>query len=323
MKTLLTNTKMAPELAARVEASVSGRGRTSADAASAARSTALIRLLVIVAVVAVSAALVYGRRAERDQIDRDRAALLGSLQADRAQLTDEDQQAVPRVESTLLRIAGPYEGDLVSPEMKAPGALDAVLSGPTIYVHGAIDAFQRTSRIAPAAASSVKDAFLLCLADTPASREEPVLLPKVRNAYAGLGVEKRTAGVHRLQDAEAGVHLLSAAFEERIKLARDSRELNVLRAELDPDLLGRAKAAMKSKTLLAVMDEPGTGTGPSELDGERAHPVRVYILDLATNKVLLRKRSDVDPSEWSVKARPDFASGLDQCALAHDIRAGL
>lgn len=321
MRTLLTNSRMAPELAARIEASV--RGSKPGDAASAARSTALVRLVVLLAVVAVGAALVVGRREEKLRAEQDRAALLASFRAERASITERDEQALPRAESLLLREAGPYEGDVVTEALEKPAALDALLSEPTVYVHGPIDGFARSSRIASTAGDSTKDAFLLCLVDPPSSRSEPAVLPKVRAAYAGTGLEARTPNVRRLHDAEAGARLLSRSFEERIQLAQGARELAVLRAELDPDLLGRAKAAMKAKTLVAVMDEPGSASAPAELDGERPHEARVIVLDLAGGTALLRRRAPVDPGAWSAKARSQYASGLDQCALAFDVRQSL
>ena len=69
-----------------------------------------------------------------------------------------------------------------------------------------------------------------------------------------------------------------------------------------------------------AMDEPAPLTSPAELDGERAHEVRVAIVEVASSKVLLRLRKHVDPSDWSPKVRPDYARGLDECALAADVR---
>lgn len=321
MRTLLTNPKMAPELAARIEASV--RGGKPGDAATAARATALIRLAVIVSVVGVGAALVLGRRQDRLRADQDRAALLASFRAQRASITERDEQALTRDEALLAREAGPYAGDVVVDALKQPAAIDALLAEPTVYVHGPIDGFARTSRIAATATDSRKDPFLLCLVDPPSSRSEGVVLSKVRSAYGGTVLEAKTPNVRRLHAAEAGAHLLSRAFEQRIELARDARELTVLRAELDPEVVEEAKAAMKAKTLLAVMDEPGSSNAPAELDGERAHSARVIVLDLADGKPLLRLRLPVDPAVWSAKARSEYASGLDQCSLALDVARAL
>jgi hypothetical protein len=67
------------------------------------------------------------------------------------------------------------------------------------------------------------------------------------------------------------------------------------------------------------MDEPGDGAGPTELDGERAHAVRIGIVDLAAARPLLRLRKLVDPTWISLAKKSEFASGLDGCGLALDV----
>jgi hypothetical protein len=72
--------------------------------------------------------------------------------------------------------------------------------------------------------------------------------------------------------------------------------------------------------LLMVMDESGDGKGPTELDGERPHDVRVALVDLASARMVLRLRRHVDPAWIGTAARSEHASGLDGCALAFDVR---
>jgi hypothetical protein len=69
------------------------------------------------------------------------------------------------------------------------------------------------------------------------------------------------------------------------------------------------------------MDEPGDRSIPAELDGERPHHVRVGLVDLASKKQLLALRRKVDPSWLSPTARAEYASGIDACTLALDVRA--
>jgi hypothetical protein len=127
--------------------------------------------------------------------------------------------------------------------------------------------------------------------------------------------------VARLADAQAGLRVLSPEWEARVRAADDDVALGKLRTELERAPLEKAKQALKAEYLVVVMDETGTGSGPSELDGERPHDVRVAIVDLGAGRVLLRTRKHVDPSAWSVKGRTQWAIGLDECALAIDVRA--
>jgi hypothetical protein len=84
-----------------------------------------------------------------------------------------------------------------------------------------------------------------------------------------------------------------------------------------------AREAAKAGLLVYAMDEPGEPGGATELDGERAHMVRVGIVDLTAAKVLLRVRRRVDPSGITPAKRSLYASGLDGCGLALDIRESI
>ena len=85
----------------------------------------------------------------------------------------------------------------------------------------------------------------------------------------------------------------------------------------------RAKQAVRAELLLAALDEPSDGGGPTELDGERAHAVRIVLVDLASEKVLLRTKKLVDPTWISLAKKSTYASGLDSCGLAFDVHEGL
>ncbi len=323
MPTLLVTSKMSPALAARVEASVSGRrGRPSTHRFTTPRLMSIVRLVIVLTVVSVVVAVVMVRRGEQQAFERDRASLLAAVQKERAQLTAADDGAVARIEAWLPRAGGAFEGDLVVPELRAPGALGALVMRPIVYVRGPLEDFGSIERSRRAAAASLKDALVVCLADPPAARTEKALLPKVRAAYGSVAsVETRTPNVRRLHEAEVGMPLLSPPWSARVVAAKEPKELAALRTELERAPLARARQAARAEVLLVAVDEPGTPGGLTELDGERAHDVRVALIDLAAGKVLLRMRRRVDPTPWSQTSRTEFASGLDACALAFDVRA--
>jgi hypothetical protein len=127
--------------------------------------------------------------------------------------------------------------------------------------------------------------------------------------------------VRRLHEAEIGLPLLLPPWSAKVSAASEPRELAPLKTELERAPLARAKEALRAQVLLVVIDEPGAAGSLTELDGERAHDVRVILVDLATDRVVLRQKRHVDPSPWSQSARTDFATGLDSCALAFDVRA--
>jgi hypothetical protein len=322
MPTSLTNSRMDPALAARVEASVTGRRTAPGAAPRVRRMISLARLVLVLTAAFAIYSAVTTRQKARTELAQKRLELLEIVQMHAAGVSPTDRGAVTRAEAWLRRLSGAYEGDLVPSELRADGALTAVLARPAIYVRGPIDAFRSPEDIASAAAASAKDALLLCLMHPPAARTERVLLEKVRVAYAGgPSMEEQTANVRRLDEAIVGLPFLQPEWSERVRTVEDAAELARMKRELEHAPIARAKQAAAAKLLVVAIDERGDGKGPTELDGERPHDVRIALVDLAAAKILLRVRKPVDPSWISQAKRPTHASGLDDCALAFDVHA--
>ncbi len=319
MPTFLTTSKMDPALAERIDASVRGKQGARRSAARSRRIVSLLRLVLVVTVALGIYNIVVGRRESKRALERTRASLLESVRVQSESLSAEDRAAMSRVASWLVPLTGPYEGDLVDAELRAPGKLAATLARPLVYVRGTAEALRSPEGITLAASTSTKDALVLCLLEPPESRAEKLLVDKVRIAYAaGWNLESRTPNVRRLNDAVVGLPFLLPPWSERVRAA-DATELARLRTELERAPIARAKEAAKANLLLVAIDEPGDGSGPTELDGERPHPVRVVLVDLATSKVLLRSRHSVDPSGITPAKRATYASGIDSCVLALDV----
>jgi hypothetical protein len=324
MATFLTTRKMDPALAARIEASVRGARGEAQESRWAPRLVSLVRLGIVLLVAGVIAFVVLARRQERRELEASRAALLETVRSKSATLTADDRSAVERMESWLARSSGPYDGDLVADELRRPGALAALLSRPAVYVRGPIDAFHSATVIAAAAAASLKDPFLLCLIEPPASHGEKAVLEKVRVAYSRTA-EEHTPNVRRLHEAEVGLPFLLPPWGDRIRGAHTAEEIDDLRRDFQRAPIEGATRAVKAELMLFTMDEPGEPGGPTELDGERAHQVRVEVVDLRpeerprAGKVLVRLRKRVDPSWISGAKRAEYASGLDGCKMALDV----
>ena len=324
MATFLTTKKMNPALAARIEASVSGRRRKPGRGGFGPRLVSVVRAVAIVALAGIVGLIVFLRLRDREALEQAREDLLEKLRSESASLTADDAGSVARVEGWLMRSSGAYEGDFADADLRAPGALARIVARPSVYVRGPIDAFANPAGTAEAAAASPKDAFLLCLVDRPASRAESALLGNVRTAYAAGGLlERSTANVRRLDEAIAGLPVLLPEWALRVRSADNKDQILRLRKELERAPVARAKLAARAALLVFAMDEPGALGGLTELDGERPHDVRVGLVDLVAAKVLLRLRKHVDPSWISVGRRAEYARGLDGCALAFDVREGL
>lgn len=322
MPTFLTTSKMNPALAARIEAAVTGSARAGKGATGPKRLVvSFVRVLVVfLAVFAVRSFLAFRHR-EVSELDLAKSALASDWTTRSLDLTDAQKDLAGRVQPWLTSGSSGYEGDLIADEL-AHGGLTRLLAESAVYVRGAIGAFGAPKTIAEAAALSRKDPLLVCLYEPPKARDEKTVLEQVRAAYMG-GADRRTRGVELLHDGLVGLPFLRAPWEAKIAASKTVPEVTALRRELEKAPIDAAKRAAKATLLIYAMDEPGRGDGPVELDGERLHDVRVGIVDLVRNKVLLRLKKTVDPAWISSTARVIYASGLDGCLLALDVREAI
>ena len=318
MRTLLTNPKMDPALVARIEASVRRRSRHAGAGIYRPRAVALGRALAIVAAIAVVVTIFVTQRRARDRSESRRKALLDAVEMRASSLTESEKGMLGHAEAALRKLAGPYEGDLVTPDVRGAG-LETILAAKAVYVRGLLNDFTGDRSIALAAEDSRKDAFLFCLFDPPPSRDEATLIAKVRQARTGDLVERRTPAVALLRDAEEGLPFLGSSWLPRVKDARSGFDLAQLEQAFAHAPIEAAITAARARYLVAVLDE-GFGVG---LDGDRAHDARAALVDVASARVLLRVRRRVDPSILSAPSRPRFSIDADGCALALDVRAAI
>jgi len=309
MPTLLTNRKMDAALRARIERSLEARG--SAEA-SAARLRALMRFASLAIVVFAIGYMISKRHAAKSALETQRTTLLDSWTKKTSDITPEDKKALARDEALLESLAGVHQGDHAEP-------VPQLASRTIVYVRGPIESFRSTATIPKAAAQSLEDPFARCFVEPPRTKGERDVLAKVRAVYTGsVGGLKN---LERLETAYATKRLLDPEWIGRAKNSPSERELGVMQTELDHTPFDRALIAWRAELLLAVMDEPGDASVPAELDGERPHDVRVALVETKTGHALLRMHAHVDPSVWNAGTRPEYASGLDACALAFEARA--
>lgn len=320
MPSFLVTRRMSPELAARVQASVEGR-RAVPGATLGPRAISLFRLAILAVIACALVALFLARRHADQELERERALLLERVRRYSRDLSPEERSITLRVVPWLVGAAGPHERDFVAPELQAPGALEKELARPAVYVRGPLVSFRGADSIRERAAASSKDAFVLCLVDPPASKTEKLVRAKARGSYAAAHM-RRTAHVARLYDAFAGLPFSAPEWAAQVRAA-DRPQLDKLRRNFERAPLEGAKRAAKAQRLLFVIDEPAVSTVPAELDGERPHPVRVGVLDVATGKPLLSLRRHVDPSWVSEATRAEYASAIDSCTLALDVHAAV
>ncbi|HYP87772.1 MAG TPA: hypothetical protein VEQ59_06455 [Polyangiaceae bacterium] len=321
MPTFVVTRKMSPELAARVQAAVSGHAGTPRSG----RLKSALRLLSFVFVVAAAIGVVHFQRQRTARLEAQRAELLRHLAEHARQLTRSDRDVPARVAAAVALHAAPsYAGDFVAHDLRDAARLNAALAQPTLYLRGPLEGLAQAGRLSELSASSNKDAFLLCLLAPPETRTEKALRVKASAAYAqGPSMQQATAHVERVAPLLQALPLLGADWQRRIQSAETSASLQVQGQLLDAAPLGAGIRAAKARQLLLVLDEAGTLKSSAELDGEREHQVRVVLTDLTSGQARLRYRHPVDPAWLSDTARAQYASGIDSCALAFDLRQSI
>ncbi len=323
MATLLTTRRMSPDLAARVEASVTGR-RVVPGAKLRPRAISVLRFASLCLVLLALGGVVLVRQRYVANLEQQRTALLERLRREAGSLAAGDLKTVERARSWLMTASAAFGGEVIAEEMRDPQAFAAVLARPALYIRGSVRGMRTDDGLRESAAASTPDAFVHCLNAPPASRSEKAVLAKVRTVYSGSERHREaTSHVHRLQVALVGLPLLHPAWQARVVKAETEPALERLRLELERTPLDAARRALKARLLIYLLDEPPDAAGPAELDGERPHPVRVGLVDLATDKVLLRSRKRVDPSWMSESIRAEYATGMDSCLVALDVREAL
>jgi hypothetical protein len=321
MPTLLVNPKMDPALAARIYASVTGRRGRVMAARSTARLVATLRFAVIFGVVALVAAILLQVRSDRAKLVTQRSALLGTWSAHASSFTAHQKEFLVRLERLFVRYAGPYSGDSVADELRAPGGLDAALARPSVYVRGPLAALATSDGLTRAANDSGKDSLLVCLVSPPGSRSEKDLLKTARVAMSGgTPVQELAPQVRRLLEAEVALPFVMPAWGDRIRAAKDAHALDRLELALKKAPLAAAKKVLEAELVIAVFDEPASTGAATELDGENPHDVRLVILEIETGRALLVMRRQVDPTWITPNRRSLYARELDGCKLALEVR---
>ena len=320
MGTFLTTPKMSPELAARVEAAVTGK---PAAAKMSPKVVALLRFLGIVGFVGIFVWLFVVRRQAALALEANRNELLAQLHEHTSQVTEKDRAMLTHIEKWVAEQSKEYGGDLIDDSVRGDG-MKKTLSQPIMYLRGPVEGFKTLQGLADMGQTTYRDAFVLCLFDPPEKSTEKTLREAARAVLAPSSERnKATAHVVRFHNARAGLPFFAPQWEEKVRALEDSRGLNEMRNKLKKATLEESVKAIKARLLLVVMDEPKDGKGPTEIDGANRHYVRVLLHDLDADKDLLRQRKLVDPSWIPTDRRGEHSNGMNSCELGIEVRGAM
>ena len=283
-----------------------------------------VRALGFAALVAGLAWMALSVRHADEELEQARAELLRRWEHESASMGADERDLAGRVARWVAGGTGEYAGDFVADELPAQTGLRDVLKRPMVYVRGALADLRTPQWMKESTREAGRDALLLCLLDPPDGRAEMDLVRRTLSAYGNdERMRKATAHVRPLGPALVGLSVLDPVWRGRVVEAKDRRRLGVLGRILDQAPLEEARQAARASLLLFAIDEPGELSAPPELDGERPHHIRLGLVDLTTQKELVRFRRRVDPSWLSDSTRAELARGVDDCTLAFDLRQAL
>lgn len=316
MPTFLVNRKMHPALRTRIERSVAGKTVVSQEERPAAR--ALIRGLLITAVVSLTGFLWFSYQAEKRELEEARTKLLETIHGTRRAVSAEDLSLQDRITTLLARESGEYLGDLTP--LPSNEWIEGKSSEIGVYIRLATGDARSPSDSAEKSLESSKDALLDCFLNPPESRDEKSLLARVRKVYGGSNHER--SSVFPASSVFLSLVFLGPTFETQVSSATSKRSLEKLGASFSEAHLTRLTPSLKARYLVAALDEPKPLGTPSELDGAARHFVRLVVSDLRAARILFRIRKEVNPTWISEGARFRYALGLDGCRFGRDARLG-
>jgi hypothetical protein len=267
----------------------------------------------------VAWAVVSDRRATAE-LEAEREQLLQRVYAHSGTLKESQLRILVAVQRHLFRASGKYAGDFVGAELKALN-LDSILARPSVYVRGALGAFDTPEGTKLAVSRSANDGFLFCLTDpvSPTASENELLQATYPPKHTD-GAAQFAASHLRLQDAVVTLELLSESWVFRVKRARDVAQLHELRQLFEGAPIEAGIRAAQAEVLIYALDEPKEPETETSFDGGSNHAMRVGLVNLKTGQEVLRLRKRVDLDSVSELNRLRFGGGITSCKMGTEVR---
>lgn len=237
-----------------------------------------------------------------------------------------------KLEAITLDAAGPYKGDLVTPEAKAWDFRTA----PGLYLRLRVDDAKNVESLRKNARLSLRDGFTSCLL-----RQEGG-----RIAALARGDEDAGTGAHdqpwNLRQAYAATRVLTDEWAKEVEEAGDDLRLRVFEQQYEKAKAEEIPMAIdivkRAKVFLLVLDEdvpeakevPGDA-GAMEALQQVPHPARVHVVNLETGNVVARVRKTGagdfvvagDRAVTDPEVRAAMKRQVNNCALAQEVNAAL
>ncbi len=304
MPSFLVTRRMSPALRARVQASLRSDLRQRTLYPNQGRRWKYLRVVLILATLALTAFLVLTYRKSRREVEERRALLLAEYRQLAASVP---KPARARLQDLAARFDSRSLGDT-----SAGPALDRILAEPFLYVR--VEALRLSSpkSALEAARESELDALATCLVTPPANLRESTLL-------RAIGQAPRSDRIFSVGDAVAALDFFDSSFEDELQSVQHMEQLDRLGVRLHQDERARGLAALEAKTLVLAVDLAKEGDVVSDFDGEAPHEIQLKAFDVASGRLLWGASHRVDPSWISAKSRLAYSRPLDSCRLAFEL----
>lgn len=320
MPSFLLNDRMNPELQRRIRLSLKSDLRERAGGPSARRGHWAVRLMVAIGVISVGTFLTVTYRQSRAQLRGEKLQLLARYEQQRTAFDSAFRRRAHKVEQLLVHAHEPYVGDWVDPQLREPGALDALLAEPIAYMRGPLRGFLTDAERRQTSKDGGPEALIRCLIDPPPSIKESDLLRHLGRIYQP---NRWGDKFYDFESARAAFAFVDSGFEHEVAQVDRMKHLLSLRRELREQKLDQAARSRQVRLFVSVFDEPKERGAAADFDGEAPHFLRISMIDLDTPRVWWRARRQVDPQWISEKSRLAYSRELDSCRLAYELRQEL
>jgi hypothetical protein len=297
------------------------------------------RVLLWIAIILAAWAIIYWKYTQ-EKIEKARNALLARQRDAAAELGPRFLPLRDKLERWILEAAGPWQSDQIAPDAK-----DAPFqTKPSVYLRILAEEATDTKTIRGAAYGSLRDAFTSCL--FRGNNPDPWSGPECsfnRDCGQSLTCNEThhctvSAQPFNLRVFYRGSRMLTDDWIKEVRDASDDMRIRLLDHDLDITVKEDVPAAIdvlaRAQYFLLVLDEkpadltvvPDAGT-PMESLQTVAHPARVFVWDIAHDKLLLRIRTDAaaqltGPST-DAKTTLAIKRQANSCALAVGVRKAL
>ncbi len=297
------------------------------------------RLFLWIFTILAAWAIIYWK-IDQGEVESWKNRLLSKQRAVASELGPTYTPLRDQLESWIVEAAGSYPGDYISPE----AASSSFRSKPGVYLRLYIDDAREVDTIRTAALDSLRDGFTSCF--TTHNNPDPFDGPRCKHNHeckSGQHCNELNhctipAQPYNLRVAYRAARVFYDDWVSEVREAKNDMRLRLLERDFESavqdDIPQVIDLMVRAKYFLLVLDEnaehpedvPDAGTYSESLQAIK-HPVRVFVWDIESKKLIMRVRTSAVADVGTLPAHPSTRMAVrrqtNNCALAVDVRRRL